>query len=158
MVNMKTFIKENWFRIGLLFCLLMIAYAVYQSFVVIPREKAEKQEIATILETQRIEKEDREKQENLDTCLADAERIYSINWFSSCKTLSKASSMCINIMDTESGYKNYLKSQATTTSISNLIAYMKAKDNCSCSLPTATAERWDSSLKDEKNACYMRYK
>ncbi len=152
-----SFLKANWFKIGVLVCLLLVAFTVYQSFVVLPEKEANRKENADFLEQVRLENQEQEKQDNLDACLADAQRVYDTNWLSSCRTQGKLSSYCLNITDPDGGYEAYLKVAATTTSIENLSNYSAAKVECSCTLPNVTATRWDDTLRSDEDRCYERF-
>lgn len=79
-------INQNWFRLGILFIGLLVAFSFYQSLVVIPRERdAQKLRDQIIKDsTERLQKS--QNQTNLNSCLSAAEIDYSINWDSQCKT------------------------------------------------------------------------
>src|SRR5665811_2385494 len=152
---MKYFIKENWFKIGILVCLMLGAFTIYQSFVVLPKQASEKKELAEFLEKIELENKEGVKKINLDKCLADARANYNSNWMGSCKSLGKLSNYCLKITG-DNGFDSYLESVGATgtTSIDSLVSFNKAVDECSCSLPNVTATRWDDISKEEEDRCY----
>lgn len=170
---MKDWFSQNWFKVGILVAMILIFFAIYQSFVVIPREEMQreaeetrKKELADAAETFRLEKIENEKEEerqrNIDSCLLTVETNYSDNWSQSCKTLGKLSNYCINILKKDGeGYNYYLKTEGistTTVSLENIAQYLQAREDCSCSLPSTMATRWDDKLKEDQDACYARYR
>jgi hypothetical protein len=82
-------IKENWFKLGILLILLFIAWTFYYKLVVLPGiESNREQAQATLKELK--EKSERESIEaSRNRCLSAADIDYSLNWNSACKSLGK---------------------------------------------------------------------
>lgn len=168
-------IKENWFKAGLLILGLIIAYSFYHTLVIRPSIERERKD-AELAKEELTEEQDRLNEEarkeqlklNLDSCLADAGEQYSNNWFGECKTRGLISQWCIKAQPLD--FKSYLKENNLTTEeyaeqrnldINDKLAtwsdYLKRKEDCSCSLPRYNADRLDVGLKDDKDNCYKLY-
>jgi hypothetical protein len=170
---MRNWLKENWFRVGILVSILIVAYSVYQVLVV--RPDIERQEAATAKfqadlaeieqkSQQAIQKEQTKKE--LDSCLTDASTSYSNQWYRECKGSGLLNNKCIDLHDL--GYQQYLDKYAlteekykqqrgitSTSTLAGLFDYIgRYNDECSCRLPLSLADRLDGQLKDDKNLCY----
>lgn len=172
---MDNFLKENWFKVGILIAILIIAYSFYHTLVVRPaiqieRKDAEQAKEEMAKEQARLDEETKKEQSklDLDNCIADASEQYSNNWFGECKARGLASQWCIenNSLD----FKSYLSKQKITEKeyreqrgitgdniFSALSDYFKRKEDCSCSLPLYIADRLNDGLKEDKDRCYKLY-
>lgn len=153
----KNWLKENWFKLGILAIGLMVAYFFWQVLVVQPR--MEREERKTTEFNQKLEEETRrtEAKSNLDQCVADADKKYSSNWNNSCKSLGRLSERCeIMLIDSPNIFDAFKKYQEWHPG-ATFQEFSKAYDECSCLLPTTQATRWDDTLKEDKNTCYRLY-
>lgn len=73
-----TWLKKNWFKIGILVIGIIVAFAFWQNLVVIPREK----------EFQKQSQESWKKIE-LESCLNTADATYRSYWSSQCEVEGK---------------------------------------------------------------------
>jgi len=106
------------------------------------------------------EAKEADRQSNIDACLTGAQTTYENNWNGSCKTLGELSERCEIILLESNPYDKYLSWHPELQDkdlFDKLSTFEKAKDDCSCSLPAKTAERWDTLHKDAEKACYDRY-
>lgn len=177
--SMDTFIKDNWFKIGILMVFIIIALSIAYYFVIfIPRKEKNKieqerqEQVSEELKEQEAkENADRAKAEakqNLDNCISNAETAYSNNWFGECKARGLVSKKCIEIKETL--FSDYLKKYdlteedykqqrgiTDTGALSALLDYIKRQDDCSCMLPTTIAKSLEDTMKDEKDLCLKMY-
>lgn len=164
----KNWLKENWFRAGILIAILVIAYSFYNVLVVKPEREAKREEAAKI-EAQLAEEQRKTKlKEDLTSCIVTAESSYSSNWFGECKARSLLSQWCVENHDLD--FKAYLAKQGISekeykeqrgitddNAFSTLLDYLKRNENCSCSLPLYIADRLNEGLKSDKDICYKQY-
>lgn len=155
---MESWLKENWFKAGILIALFVVAYSIYYTQVIKPND--EKNALVT---------ERAANKKSLDTCLSDADSSYSDNWYRECKSSGALTNKCIDVHEltyqqyltkynlTENEY--YLQRGITSTStFAGVFDYVsKMSDECSCRLPLANADRLNATLKDGKDACYKLY-
>lgn len=169
--QVKYWLKENWFRTGILVVLLVVAYSIYHVLVVRPdievKEAAEAKMQAELSESSRKAK----ASEDLNSCIQNAESLYSRNWNRECKSRGELSSKCIDIQGLS--FNDYLDKYDLTPAkynqqrglsntgelskdfLAGAIDYLKRReDECSCRLPLTISDRLDDSLKEEKNICY----
>lgn len=71
---MKTFFEENWFKFGIIIGLFFIGWVMFQSLVVLPREKEERILTEKQLAIQQTETLKQAQQNNLNECLYEAEQ------------------------------------------------------------------------------------
>lgn len=155
----NSFFKENWFKFGIVVALIIAAYGYYQSAVVIPRERIQAENARQMEQAAMEQRKNDEKQSNLTVCLSETEDSYSKNWNGSCKALGKLSQQCetltlktsIGLLGT--GYSTYKEWHPGAT----YTDFAQAREECSCSLPAATAKRWDETQLSAKQECYQRY-
>ena len=155
---MKSFLKENWFKLSIVLVLVPVVYAVYFSLVVAPQKRA--------LQEENIKKE---RKDSISSCITEAETAYSDSWYHECKSSGILSNKCIDIQ--ELSFKEYLtkyhlseeeyKQQRGITDtgvFAALFEYLGRGDNeCSCRLPLANADRLNTVLQNSKDACYKLY-
>lgn len=173
-ISGMNFIKDNWFKAGILIALLLIAYSIYQVLVVRPQvekaeERAEKVAAQAAADFKEASKKEQAKKD-LNSCLSDADTNYDVNWFNACKTAGSMSKTCIDLHDLT--YQEYLKKYnlteagyrerygiTSTSSFAGIFDYLDRykKQDCSCGLIRTTADRLDGMHKDDKNSCYIRY-
>src|SRR4051812_43664076 len=118
---MKEFIEKNWFKLGIIIAVLILAYSIYYSLVVRPERQAMQAENLRI-----------ENQANLQSCLDIADTTYSINWSTACHK---------NAERIKAGYSSCIKGSdgyAMTASDCRSI-WGTPDDSANCSLPNATA-------------------
>ncbi|OGD30802.1 hypothetical protein A3J02_01975 [Candidatus Azambacteria bacterium RIFCSPLOWO2_02_FULL_46_11] len=164
----KDWLKENWFKAGILISILIIAYSFYHVLVVKPEREAKREEAAKI-EAQLVEEQRKTKaKEDLASCVTTAESNYSSIWFGECKARGLLSQWCIETENldfqeylTKLGIpeEEYKKQRGITDdkAFSAILDYFERKEDCSCSLPLAIADRKNESLKDAKDICYKQY-
>lgn len=161
-------LKENWFKAGILIAILIVAYSFYQVLVVKPEREVKREEAAKI-EAQLAEEQRKTKLEtDLTNCLAGAKSNYSSNWFGECKARGLLSQWCIEAENLD--FKEYLTKLGISEEeykkqrgikddnvLSVILDYFERKDDCSCSLPLYIADRLDGGLKSDKDICYKQY-
>lgn len=168
-LRIMDFLKDNWFKVGILIAILLIAYSVYQVLVV--RPDIERQEAAQAKMLADIEESARKEQakSDLNSCLTSAETNYSNQWYRECKSSNLLSKQCIDLHDLS--YEEYLKKYSlteeqyktargitSTSTLAGLFDYFGRYENeCSCRLILSLADRINADLKDSKNACYSLY-
>ena len=128
-----------------------------------------------ILEQKRQEVKDKEikeeliqqeKKEALNDCIENAEKNYHNSWYKECKRLNKLSIKCIDI--NELGYfeylkkyklteKEYEKQRNTTEGFGVFDYYDRQSEECSCRLPTYTADDFGDYKDKQKDECFKRY-
>lgn len=88
---METFLKENWFKFGVLLALIFIGWVGYQALVVQPQEvRAEKQMEEASKTVDAVQKAAQEaqdaaiKERKLQICLSAADENYQANFESYC--------------------------------------------------------------------------
>lgn len=159
----KNWLKENWFKAGVLLVLLLVAYSIYHVLVVKPG-----------IEKQEMTEAKAEAKKNLDSCISTAESGYSNDWFRECKSRGELSAKCIDIH--ELTFSDYLDKYGLTPNTYNqerglsntndlskdyltgVFDYLGRRDDeCSCRLPLTNADRLNGTLKENKNACYKLY-
>ena len=113
------------------------------------------------------EQQAKEQEElNLNTCISNAENNYLGNWHRECKSRGLLTNKCIDIQEltfteylkkyaiTEDEYKSQ-RNITDTNTFSAMFEYLSRRDDeCSCALPLTISDRLDSTLKDNKDACY----
>ena len=112
----------------------------------IERDRLSQEQKSRDEETARIESEKIERENNLSSCLSTAMLNYSYNWDNSCKTLStknqESHDNCIATSSLSASFCDRMWPDIPTTN---------------CSLPTDTADRWDSMKESENQHCYDMY-
>ncbi|HPF95619.1 MAG: hypothetical protein KC582_01985 [Candidatus Magasanikbacteria bacterium] len=94
------------------------------------------------------------RQNNIDSCLAQAQRDYSANWDSDCASLSAKAKDLNIVCFSDQVFKGMSEDSAKVWCDSMYPPLLKTN----CTLPSAMAKRWDDTkTKDEAN-CYSRYK
>ena len=142
-IEREKFIKENWFKVGILSAVLIFSFSVYNYLVVRPKE-----EVLAKIEIAKIEDANaKTKQESIDGCVRFAQLNYSLNWANTCKTNAKR---------VEDGFKNCINSVLSVSDCRGLWGY--GDDSSDCSLPTKNADYINQTLKDEKSDCYNKYR
>ncbi len=160
---MKNWLKENWFKVGLLVVLLILGLSfAYYYIVFLPKKEQNRlaQEIQkqTLQESKEI-KEREKTQSLLDECLADAETSYSDQWYGECKSQGKITSKCISLK--EMTFNEYAKQNNIPDDgkerLDAMFDFFKQQNECSCRLPLANADRINGSLEKSKDECFKRY-
>jgi phage-related tail fiber protein len=132
---MKDFLKENWFKVGIIIAILLLAYSVYYALVVRPDKQAtEQQQLKT------------ENQNLLQTCLALADLNYSSNWATACQT---------NAQRVKDGYQNCVNQDLGAANCRSV--WGTPDDSANCSLPTTTAQNVNNYHDQDKADCYKQY-
>lgn len=95
----------------------------------------------------------------LDTCIAIAEESHSNWWYRNCVSQGKLTSRCAlitNLTFYEYAQRNNIPT-TTEEYQTEALNFEKEKDECSCSLPFANADRINESLDKAKAECLKRY-
>ncbi len=144
--NMDDFLKNNWFKIGILVGIFVLAYTVYYSLVLQPANLESKRQ--ALEAQQRFEQELKKESDkrSLDSCLAAARIDYDLNWANACKANSNR---------IKTGYDNCMESGLNSTSCRSIWGTPNPSDNCS--LPDAQAVTINGYLEKAKEDCYRRY-
>ena len=167
--EIKSWLKENWFKLGILSSILLVSGAIYAALVIEPQRREASAEFKASLEKAVQSAKETERQSNIDSCLASAMSSYSDQWYRECKSEGKLTNKCIDIHDltfkdylskygiTEEEYRQErgLKSTSTLEAIFDYIG--RQDDECSCRLMLTQADRLNQTLKDGQDACYKRY-
>ena len=76
-------IKENWFRVGLLFVLVLFGWIIYQATVIRPQEENKESNLEKQTIIGEEQKREREKISNLNQCLgqADEKQKSDVAWY-----------------------------------------------------------------------------
>lgn len=150
MDKIKAFLLENWFKVAGLLVILVIAILIYNAAVIQPRkERANIRWEEQLAETTR--------QNKIDSCLASARGVYDQNWNNSCKSLGKLSNKCERYLIDGELFSDVFPEYNDVDFAESVNAMRKKRKECSCLLPTSTANRWDEQHEKAKNACYSRY-
>ena len=159
-----SFLKENWFKVGVLLVLLVVSYSFYHTLVIRPeQEKTEREKVhldATLKESEKIRAEGARREENknnLESCLNDAQKSYSSGWIRECKSQGNLSERCealrLKTLDIGAAFKKYKEwyPKATFDDFSSFY------DECSCRLPEYNADTLNGYLKNDKDLCFKKY-
>ena len=103
-----------------------------------------------------------EKEQLLDTCIAEAERRYSDQWYAECKGQGKLTTRCISLHDMtfdEYAEQNNIPSydEDKEKRVNAITDYIYEKEECSCRLSSYNADKigdYRDKLKDE---CFKKY-
>jgi len=98
-----------------------------------------------------------EAKQALDTCIADAEKSYSDNWFRECKSQGLLTDRCIDLNDMtfdEYAEQNNIPQDKKFEAIDD---FYKEKGDCSCRLILANADRLNEGLEKDKEVCFKKY-
>lgn len=121
------------------------------------RAEKERIENEAILEQEKQEKEEAERA--LDTCIAVAEESHSNWWDRECESLGKLTSRCVLI--NKMTFYEYAKKNNISTVTKEFqtaaLDFEKEKEECSCSLPFANADRINESLDKAKAECFKKF-
>lgn len=161
--KITAWLKDNWFKLGILIILSVVTYSFYEVFVVNPRIEKEEQRLAReeqkfiqMDKEKKIEEEKLKTKSEFDKCMLNAELNYLMNWKRSCMTLGYLSKRCVDIFKNgtafNDAYETYLLKHPNT----DISQFYKIYTDCSCLLSDETAKRWDASKKDEENDCYKQ--
>jgi len=145
----------------------------YYATQISKQRSIEKQQRVEIEQNQqeRLEKQQtkEDSEQALNTCIANAEENYSKRWDKECKRLGKLTSKCIDI--NELSYMEYLKKYELTEEeyekqreitddsiMAGFLDYFTRRNNeCSCRLPTYTADDFEDYKDKLKADCFKRY-
>ena len=100
--------------------------------------------------------------DNLNSCISFAESIYNSQWNEECDFLGKLTKECKELLIDTFSYDSYLtlKKLSSNRGDSNYLSipdYLDKKGACSCRLPVTTADRFETTEKNEKADCYKKY-
>ncbi|MEK7124722.1 MAG: hypothetical protein AAB877_03545 [Patescibacteria group bacterium] len=175
---MKEFIKQNWFKLSFATSVILIGVSIFYYFVIFIPEKEEirvKQEQLKIEQAKQeeVDKQTKEEQakleskEALDSCISSAKSHYTELWNNECEYLGEISTTCKEILDLS--YQEYLEKYKLTADdykkqrgitaefFGDITDYYQRRDDCSCRLPTAKADRVDDTLQKDKEECFKKY-
>jgi len=129
---MKEFLKENWFKLGIIIIILVLVFLTYYSLVIRPEQlKVENQNM-------------------LQVCLDIADIDYASDWATACATNAKS---------VEAGYDACLKGAdgyaMTATMCRNLLG--TPDNSATCTLPTAMANQVNTYHTENKADCYKQH-
>ncbi len=98
-----------------------------------------------------------EAEQNLTSCINQAEQNYSDQWFIECKSQGKLTSRCIALHDMT--FDEYAKQNNIPEGnrLDAVLDFYKERDDCSCRLPLENADRIDASLDEDKAECFKKY-
>ena len=171
----------------LILSLLLVALSVFYYYVIFLPQKEEarleqqrQEQLAEELKELKEQEAKEEAERNLNECLSDAESEYHNQWYRECKGQDKLTNRCISLH--EMTFEEYSKKNNIPENLSReqfealsrderveafieisekqlqaFFDFNKEKDECSCHLPTATANDigdYRDGLKDE---CFKKY-
>ena len=154
-------LKENWFKVGILAVAFLISLSVAYYYVIFLPQKEQAR-----IDQQRQEqfaKEFREQQakeeaeQALNICIADAEERYSNQWYRECKSRGELTSRCISLNETTFAEYAEENNIPQDKRLSAFLDFEKEKDECSCRLPTAIANGVDDYRDGLKADCFKKY-
>ncbi len=98
---MKRFIKENWFKLGMMLILLLIGLSFGYYFVIfLPQKEMERkgllkhEQLIKEVERQEAKQKEENSRVNLGTCLNDADKNYHETMINACQKYSGNISNC----------------------------------------------------------------
>ena len=149
---MKKFIKENWFKLGILFFLFVVAILIsYYYLYLLPHNEQEQRMAALVKEQEQIRDALAKKEYNktqLDKCLSDAEKSNAELWLTDCKNnIESLYNYCVNSGSfSDSECKSMVgMSSDRTIPLAN------------CKVPPATASNLQDTLKNKKDDCFKEF-
>jgi len=112
---------------------------------------------------EQLDKELKEKQAKeeagraLNACIADAEEIYSNQWFRECKSRGLLTNKCISLK--EMTFDEYAEQNNIPQDkrIEAMLDFYKQRDECSCRLPTSIADKFGEYRDKLKDECFKKY-
>lgn len=158
-------------KLSIIISVLLISFSFFYYYVIfLPKKEqtrinTEKQE--QFSKELKEEREKKEAEQALNTCIATVEENYSNQWLKECKAQGKLSSSCIALVGmTREEYIE--KNKTPIEEYSDPIKYLenletllvnrnKKLAECSCSLPLSLADRVNDSLEKNKNECFKKY-
>jgi len=114
------------------------------------------------IEKQQQIKIEQEKQaeQALNICIANAEENYRNQWYGECKGQGKLTNRCISLHNMT--LEEYIKEKNIPDNddykrADAIIDFYKERDECSCRLPLDNADRINKTLQDNKDECFKKY-
>jgi len=155
----------------LVFSFLLVAFSFFYYYVIFLPQKEEAR-----LQQQRQEQlakeeqeqqaldqrlfENREAEQALNACLADAESDQDNWWYEECKGQGKLTSRCISLYEMtfdEYAEQNNIPADPLSEQLEALFDFYEERDECSCRLPLDNADRINKRLQDDKDECFKKY-
>lgn len=159
-MSKATLTKLN--KLSLPAVILIVSFIIGGFYFVaeISKQKSIEKQQQVKIEQERLEqlKEQQAKEEAellLKACLADAQINYSNQWYRECKSQGRLTSRCISLR--EMTIDEYKKQNPNKTGFEAAADFYEEKEDCSCSLPLANADRVNKALQDDKDECFRRY-
>jgi len=173
------FFKQNWFKLGLLLTIILGFSVLGVSFYATQINKQNSIEKQKANESQAEKKEEQEKILNaqlaeqeksglLNECLLVAQKNYSTNWATACRTqaatISKNNEDCFKKADSPLDFPESVRQYITPEYIENFKEHCRQlygapdySENCALA-DSSVAKRLDDFLKTEQEKCYSLYK
>lgn len=159
----QEFVKKHWFQLGILAIGFFIAWIVYSSLVIQP-EKA-RQEEAAQQETARItaETNEKERQANLDLCLAESEYERTSSHLWTCSSLERTPKSCgevfggaSSVFEALGNYATHFKTNASIDPkyFDKFDAFIKT---CNCGLEKYHRDEFDQEKSEKDKLCLFKY-
>jgi hypothetical protein len=170
---MNQFIKDNWFKLTIAACILVVALSIgYYFFVFVPQReqnivnRQQEEQVAKKAAAQEAAQKEKTNQSLLNFCLQAAEAGYTADWKANCEDVARINQNYINsckqlnqkfynecITGDIGKYdptwcNRYLDNSSCNTSVDY---------SANCSLPNARATALNDQLKDAKDECYKRF-
>lgn len=141
---------ERVIKLSIVLAILLVGFAIFYHYVIFLPQKEE-----TRLKQEKQAKE--ETEQALNTCIADAEKSYSNQWYKECKGRGALTGRCISLH--EMTFDEYVEEENIPDDkrLDALVDFYKEKNECSCRLPLDLADRVNKSLQDDKDECFKRY-
>ena len=122
-------------------------------------EKQQQRDIDAKKELQEEENKSKElAQTKLDNCLSDAKERYSNLWNEECEALGKLSNECKNLLKMKAS--EYIENNKKVEGLEEFTRlydeFIEKKKDCSCRLPSYSADSINGYLKDFEEECYKK--
>lgn len=157
---MLHWLREHWFKVGVLVVGLIIAYSLFYSLVVQPQREVAKREARQIAEDQEKQKQREEEKQDRAACIFDAKLNYGNIWSKECGARGLLTEECKKIVEMDFGQYAEERKIPKDDAAAYLEAskeYFKKRDECSCSLPLDIADRLNGQLEKEQDRCLKRF-
>lgn len=170
---MKWF-SENWFKLIVTIIFLLIGISVFYYYVIfLPKKEQSRLDLDKAKAAQEIlqqQKKDQLVQEqkdqgledkylaqvNLDKCLLEESNNYTFQWLQTCNSRGLLPNDCKKFADS-----SYTSEQFTTENhlsyYDGLKQYIDKQNECSCRLPSSSAESIETRTKQNKDECFKKY-
>lgn len=160
------FVRENWFKLGILLVGIIIAWIVYNALVVQPRNQARFEEGKVAAEKEAEQK----RADSLQTCLAESEYLRSASHLALCgdPNVGRTGKSCYNVFSGATSYLDALGSYKAEfneldsdnyadNSLRIAQAFSDFRDKCNCGLEKYRRDALDTEKDKRDDICFKTY-